>query len=102
MHRSSITVTLFFCLLVGIVSAIPKPNKTRVKDEVQYLQVTFISLLCIYVSILNQPLLLFLLLQPLSDKKHFDKEEHNADYGKSDVILLIIILLLLYRQLIYY
>lgn len=50
MHRSSITVTLFFCLLVGIVSAIPKPNKTRVKDE------------------------------PLSDKKHFDKEEHNADY----------------------
>ena len=54
MHRSSITVTLFFCLLVGIVSAIPKPNKTRVKDEVQYLQVTFISLLCICdVSILN-------------------------------------------------
>jgi len=48
-------------------------------------------MLCICVSILNQPLLLFLLLQPLSDKKHFDKEEHNADYGKSDVILFVVI-----------
>lgn len=38
------------CLIIGVVGAIPRPNKTRVKDEA------------------------------LSDKKHFDANDHNADY----------------------
>jgi hypothetical protein len=34
----------------------------------------------LYVCVLIK-LFIISSMQPLSDKKHFDKEEHNADYG---------------------
>lgn len=66
-------IVLFICLTVGIVTAIPRPNKTRVKDEV------------ILLNISTPPNCFFLTIfkwkkQPLSHHKHFENEEHNADY----------------------
>ena len=58
-------------VIVGFaaVSAIPKPNKTRVKEEVN---LTFL-LQRRYVTNFHA-------FQLLSEKKHYDGDEHNPDY----------------------
>ena len=58
-------------VIVGLaaVSAIPKPNKTRVKEEVN---LTFL--------LWRRYLSNFYVFQLLSEKKHYDGDEHNPDY----------------------